>query len=92
MSTFKELPSNELNNGIQYIAKYPNNYGASIVKHEFSYGGKDGKWELAVTVYPEDTEDINDFELTYATEITDDVVGWLSEEEVEGLLLRIQAL
>ena len=54
--------------------------------------GKDGKWELAVTVYPEDAEDINDFELTYATEITDDVIGWLSEEEVEEFLLRIQAL
>ena len=92
MSTFKELPSKELNGGIQYLVKYLNNYGASIVQHEFSYGGKDGKWELAVTVYPEGTEDINDFELTYATEITDDVIGWLSEEEVEELLLRIQAL
>lgn len=92
MSTFKELPSRELNGGVQYIAKYPNNYGASIVKHEYSYGREDGKWELAVTKYSENTEDINDFELTYATDITDDVIGWLSEEEVEELLLRIQAL
>ena len=92
MSTFKELPSKELNGGIQYLVKYLNNYGASIVQHELSYGGKKGKWELAVTVYPEDTEDINDFKRTCATEITDDVIGWLSEEEVEELLLRIQAL
>jgi hypothetical protein len=56
MKNFKELPSNSINNGIQYIFKADNGYGASIVQHDFSYGGKKGLWELAVTKYDEDGE------------------------------------
>ena len=36
------------NNQIQKIYSFPNGYGASVIKGPYSYGGPDGKWELAV--------------------------------------------
>ena len=27
--------------------QFPNGYGASVVSHEYSYGGTEGLWELA---------------------------------------------
>ena len=38
----------EVMGGIQKIYSFPNGYGASVIKHEGSYGGSDGLWELAV--------------------------------------------
>jgi hypothetical protein len=84
---FKTLPSNPANGGIQYTFKADNGYGASIVRHDFSYGGKQGLWELAVTKYDGDS-----FNLCYHTEITDDVMGYLTEDQVNEILLEIQAL
>ena len=83
MKNFKNLPSNPINGGIQYKTSFPNGYGASIVKHSFSYGGNSGLWELAV---------LKDDLLCYDTPITDDVLGYLSEEEVNELLDKIEAL
>lgn len=92
MKNFKELPNNPINGGIQYIAKYPNNYGASIVKHSFSYGGNKGLWELAVVKYEPNETDIYNFNLDYTTPITNDVLGHLTESEVNELLDKIEAL
>ena len=74
--------------GIRYRFKFDNGYGASVVKHDFSYGRENDLWELAVLRYGRDDE----FEIDYNTEITDDVVGWLTNEEVLELLGRIQKL
>lgn len=84
MKNFKELPSNQCNGGIQYIAKFDNGYGASIVKNQFSYGGGAGLWELAVLDH--------NGSLTYDTPITNDVLGYLTEEEVNATLDQIEAL
>ena len=73
--------------GIQQIYKFPNGYGASVVCHPFSYGGDEGKWELAVVTFSGD-----DWRLTYKTPITDDVLGYLSDEEVQQTLDAIEAL
>jgi hypothetical protein len=78
---FTTLPNNELNGGIQYHFKADNGYGASIVKHDFSYGGKSGLWELAVIG--------KDGHLCYDTPITNDVLGWLTDEEVNNTLQQI---
>ena len=87
MITFKTLPSNQINGGIQYLAFYPNGYGASIVKHSFSYGNSQGLWELAVIKGTE-----GDWNICYDTHITSDVLGFLSEAEVEETLVSIQNL
>lgn len=85
---FKTFKSTERNGGIQYLYKADNGYGASIVQHQFSYGGKQGKWELAVLKYSNDT----DWEICYDTEITKDVIGYLSEKAVNDLVDQIAAL
>lgn len=73
-----------LNGGTQRIYSFSNGLGASVVRHRYSYGGQAGWWELAVL----DAEG----ELTYDTPITSDVIGWLSEGEVQATLDRIAAL
>lgn len=86
MKTFNDLEFNELDsfyNGVQARVIFENGYGASVVKHDFSYGGKDGLYELAV---------IKDDDLCYTTPVTNDVEGYLSEDEVTELLKQIQEL
>lgn len=67
---------------------FNNGYGASVVCHDFSYGGDNGLAELAVL--KEDTD--GDWHLCYDTPITDDVIGHLSSKEVDKLLKKIEAL
>jgi hypothetical protein len=86
MKTFNDLEFKELDSfyeGIQARMVFENGYGASVVKHNFSYGGKDGLYELAV---------IKGDDICYSTPITTDVEGYLSEDEVSDLLKRIQEL
>lgn len=74
--------------GIQYVFKFENRYGASVVKHSGSYGHSRDLWELAVIKFIyEDRWDLN-----YDTEITDDVIGYLTDENVRELLKRISEL
>lgn len=84
MIDFKTLPSNPCNGGIQYHYKAENGYGASVVQHHFSYGNEDGLWELAVIG--------KDGRISYDTPITNDVLGHLTEEEVNSTLVKISEL
>ena len=70
--------------GEQFVFMFPNGWGASVIRNTFSYGGKQGLWELAVL-------DKNE-ELCYDTEITGDVIGYLSEQGVLDTLSRIYNL
>lgn len=74
--------------GIHYIFKFENNYGASIIKHDGSYGYKEDLWELAVIKFINEDE----WELCYSTEITDDVIGYLTDEEVRNILGKIKEI
>mgnify|MGYP001456780392 CR=1 FL=1 len=87
MAQFKELEPLPLNGGVQYLAKFENGYGASIVQHNFSFENEKGLWELAVIFF-----DGDDFEISYNTPITDDVLGWLTEEQVDETLEKIKNL
>lgn len=71
------------NNGYQWIFEFPNGYAASVVRTPYSYGGDQGKFELAV---------LKDGECCYDTEITEDVLGYLDESEVEKYLNEIKEL
>jgi hypothetical protein len=82
----EELVRN-FNGGVQYVFKFENNYGASVVKHDYSYGHEDDLWELAVVQF-----DGDNWSLTYDTEITSDVLTRLTDEEVRGVLARIKEL
>ena len=86
MKTFNELefkPHPNMN-GVQARIQFENGYGASVVKGEYTYGGEDGLYELAVL-------DSNG-DLTYSTPVTSDVEGYLSEDDVTKLLEQIQNL
>ena len=59
--------------GVQDIYTFDNGYSASVVSNEFSFGGRDGLYELAV-IY-------NDA-IVYDTPITDDVLGYLTSDDL----------
>ncbi len=75
---------------VQKIYRFPNNYGASVVRGEFTYEGDRGLWELAVIKFT--NEDNNSWNLYYASSITGDVLGSLTEDEVDAVLTQIEAL
>ena len=81
---------NVLGEGVQYRFRFDNLYGASIIKKYGSYGFEDDLWELAVLQFMRGWED-KSF-ITYDTPITNDVVGYLNDEEVRDLLKQIQEL
>ena len=76
--------------GVQRIYRYENGYGASVIQFAYSYGGDEGKWELAVIKYQNKYSE--EFRIAYDTPITGDVLGYLSEDEVDDILTQIEAL
>ena len=72
------------NFGVYATINFQNGYGASIIKNDFSYGGKMGLYELAVLD--------SDGDLTYETPIASNVIGYLSEDAVSEILIKIQQL
>lgn len=79
-------------NNHQWVYKFPNRYGASVVQGPYTYGGPQGLYELAVLEFKSDDPNKDDGDITYDTPITDDVIGHLSLSEVEELLQRIYDL
>lgn len=63
---------------------FANGYVASVVRHDFSYGGKEGLFEVAVMD--------KDFNILYDTPITTDVVGHLNSDELVKVLQDISNL
>ena len=72
----------------QYIFKFDNGYGASVIKNPGSYGNKQDLFELAVIKFI----DGYNWKICCSTEITDDVIGYLTNDEVLDLLERIKNL
>jgi hypothetical protein len=87
MPTIKPIKTSANNGGIQSLFRFDNGYGASVVQGPYTYGGDRGLWELAVIVWNGD-----DYDLTYETPVTDDVIGHLGEGDVGELLMQIEAL
>ena len=71
---------------------FPNGYGVSVVRFTTpfgsgSYGSEEGLYEAAVLKGVEEN-----WQICYDTPITEDVLGHLTEEEVEVLLYEIENL
>lgn len=79
--TQRIVPSQD--SGEYYQVDFENGYGTSIVRHQYSYGGKDGLFELGV---------LHNDQLCYDTPITDDVIGYIPEHEVATYLDQIAQL
>jgi len=86
MKTFADLEFNPHPMGVGVHARitFDNGYGASVVKTPYTYGGDNGKYELAVLG--------TDGDLTYDTPITEDVLGYLSPTAVTDIMKQIQKL
>ena len=63
---------------------FSNGYGASIISNEFSYGGSEGLFEIAVI----DREGV----LVYDTPITNDVIGYCTKQQLGDILIKIMEL
>jgi hypothetical protein len=89
MKKFEDLEFEQVNDAPYMVGKksrmhFDNGYGVSVVSHSYSYGGRDGLYEIAVL-------DSND-ELTYDTPVTNDVIGYLTEEDVSNVMKQVQEL
>lgn len=71
--------------GIQVVLGFGDQYDLSIISHKFSYGGKNGKYEIAV-IDKTSCEQVN---LPGITEEHDTVKGWLSESDVDGIIKKL---
>lgn len=78
--------------GLQAKMFFENGYGVSVVRFKthglyFSYTDNENEWELAVLFGDE-----NDSYISYSTDITDNVLGHLSSDEVTDIMIKIQNL
>ena len=87
MKTFKDLEFLFTAIGIQAKMFFENGYGISVVRNRYSYGHEDGLYECAVLKGNKDSWDI-----CYDTPITDDVIGYCTEDKVSEVMEQIQNL
>jgi hypothetical protein len=85
MKTFKDLEFKEhgLFNGIHARMHFENGYGVSVVKFPGSYGYDQDLWEVAI---------LYKHSITYDTDITDDVLGYQTEQDVTNVMDKVQKL
>lgn len=72
----------------QILHRFENGYGASVVQGTYTLGGDEGLYELAVVKFDSEGE----YDLTYDTPLTSDVLGYLTPEDVEQALEQIENL
>jgi len=70
--------------GVRSRMMFKNGFGVSVVSHTYSYGGKDGLFEVAVLD--------KDGNLTYDTPVTNDVIGYLKPDDVTDVMKQVQEL
>lgn len=63
---------------------FPNGYGVSIIRNQYSYGGKSGLFEVAVLD--------SDGELCGPTPVMEDVEGWLDVQSVLRIMQKVADL
>jgi hypothetical protein len=73
--------------GVQAKHFFGNGYGVSVIRSSHSYGGTSGLYELAVLKGTEDK-----WKICYDTYITEDVLGYQTEEQIESVLNEIEKL
>ena len=95
MKTFKDLEFKDkfskevialmpnLSDAIQAFMSFDNGYGISVISGYGSYSSKSEPYEVAV---------FKGDEICYSTHITDDVIGYQTEEGVTEIMKQIQEL
>ena len=88
-----EFKTHPIGNGKQATIFFKNGYGVSVVRFVNLVGGysshtsNENEWELAVL-----SGDEKEWHLTYETQITDDVLGHLTEKDVTEIMRKVQKL
>lgn len=70
------------------VFRFPNGLGASVIKNYGSCGFEKDLFELAVIQWTNN----EDYKLCYTTEITNNVLGYLTNQEVLNYLEKIKEL
>lgn len=70
-------------NSMYHIYEFSNGYGASVVQNKYSKGNEDGLYQLSV---------LKNGVFCYSTPIKNDVIGYLTADEVAEYLQRIEEL
>ena len=81
---FEKIENSPYQTGVKSRMVFENGYGVSVVSNTYSYGGKDGLFEVAVLG--------KDGDITYDTPVTDDVIGYLNPKEVTEIMENVQSL
>jgi hypothetical protein len=92
LKTFKDLkfkPHPIDPNGLLARFYFDNGYGISVCRFFGSYKDNHHQWEIAVLSWDEETKKMD---LCYDTPITNDVIGYLYEDEVSKIMEDIQLL
>ena len=97
MKTFEDIvfKPHSVGEGLHGRIFFDNGYGLSVVRfsNPFGRGGymsrtsNEDQWEVAVLFGNE-----KEWELTYNTPITNDVIGYLSSDEVTEIMKKVQEL
>lgn len=96
MKSFNDInfKPHRFGDGLHGLIFFENGYGVSVVRYRdpFSKGygshtSNENEWEVAV-IYGNE----KDWDITYNTHITDDVLGYLSEGEVNWIMIQVQEL
>jgi hypothetical protein len=76
---------------VQKLYRFPNGAGASVVRGEYTYGGDEGLWELGVIWFEGEGDN---YKLIYPEDVCpeSDVIGWLTDEQVDEKLVQIANL
>ena len=88
MKTFADIPFKEttMPKGVQALLSFGGDYELSIIKNEGSYGGKQGLYEIAVF------KGKYQVELPGITEHGDTVKGFLTKDEVVGIIKKMHLI
>jgi hypothetical protein len=63
---------------------FHNGYGCSVIRHQYSYGGREGLFEIGVLN--------SEGHLVYDSPVTNDVIGWLTAQDVVAYMNVIASL
>jgi len=80
-----QLLETDVPKGVQAVLDF-GKYELSIVQHSFSYGGKQGLYEIAVF------EDARQIELPGITAPGDTVKGFLTEADVDAIIYKLYTI
>lgn len=85
MKTFKDLQfgPHKLGVGIHAIMYFDNGYGVSVVCGELFYSNGIDTYEVAI---------LHNGDITYSTDITEDVLGRQTADQVSEIMRRVQKL